>query len=325
MEREKDILRAYQSYIDYHGIDRIHRERVDALSRPAWDRARELFVDLARIESAFENVEVELDQEKVTVRPVHKLTSQQEAIIQQMILQLIPWRKGPFSLCGFEIDSEWRSNLKWDRAEPALGSLNGKRILDVGCANGYYMFRASSQQPELVVGFDPSERNYLQFEFIQSLVRQKNLSFKMLGVEHCELFPDFFDVVICMGVIYHQRNPLAAIEQLRSALRPGGLLLLETQAIPGEESIAFFPPERYAKLRNVFFVPTVACLTSWLTRLGFVDVSVISLVPANTEEQRRTNFAPDESLAEFLDPSEPTLTREGHPAPLRAIVVGRKR
>lgn len=325
MEREKDILSRYRNFFDYHQIERIHRERVDALSRPAWDKVRELFVDVARLESVFENVKVELDREKVTVRPAHPLTPAQEAIIQQTIVQLIPWRKGPFSICGFEIDSEWKSNLKWDRAEPGLGSLAGKRVLDVGCANGYYMFRATSQRPELVVGFDPSERNYLQFEFVQSFVRHENLSFKMLGVEHCHLFPEFFDVAMCMGVIYHQRNPLAAIEQLRSALRPGGLLLLETQVIPGEESVAFFPPERYAKLRNVFFVPTVACLSSWLSRLGFIDISVLSVVPANTDEQRRTEFAPDESLAEFLDPREPSLTREGHPAPLRAIVVGRKR
>ena len=321
----QNILAPFREDINYHEIDRIQREREHALSRPVWDKVRELFASLAGNKELFHEVLVDTASDMLSAQSRHTLRPESEALIQKTILELMPWRKGPFSLHGFEIDSEWRSNLKWDRVAPYLGHLQGKRIADVGCANGYFMFRASSQQPEIVLGFDPSERSFFQFQFLQYFLRCPEVGSTLLSVEHVPLFKEFFDVVLCMGVLYHQKNPLLALDQLRAGLKPEGRLVIESQVIQGEGSYALFPEDRYGKLRNVFFVPTVSALCSWLERSGFVDVELVSVVPTTEHEQRRTEFSPGESLSDFLQKGDPTRTVEGLPAPHRAIVIAKKR
>ena len=61
--------------------------------------------------------------------------------LQRCLLALHPWRKGPFSLFGINIDTEWRSDWKWSRVAPHLSELRGRNVLDVGCGNGYYGWR----------------------------------------------------------------------------------------------------------------------------------------------------------------------------------------
>ncbi|NDY94766.1 DUF1698 domain-containing protein [Wenzhouxiangella sp. C33] len=53
---------------------------------------------------------------------------------------LIPWRKGPLNLGGVVMDTEWRSDWKWNRIAPHL-ELEGKRVLDIGAGNGYFGWR----------------------------------------------------------------------------------------------------------------------------------------------------------------------------------------
>ena len=60
---------------------------------------------------------------------------------EDLLLKLLPWRKGPFSINEVFIDSEWKSNLKWDRFLKINLDLANKTILDVGSGNGYYGFR----------------------------------------------------------------------------------------------------------------------------------------------------------------------------------------
>ena len=69
---------------------------------------------------------------------------------------LHPWRKGPFELFGVGIDTEWRSDWKWQRLAPFLPQLSGKRVLDVGCGNGYYGWRMLESGAGEVVGIDPT-------------------------------------------------------------------------------------------------------------------------------------------------------------------------
>ncbi|MCI5066120.1 tRNA 5-methoxyuridine(34)/uridine 5-oxyacetic acid(34) synthase CmoB [bacterium] len=245
-------------------------------------------------------------------------------LVTELIKSLIPWRKGPFSFLGQEIDAEWRSDLKWDRIAPFLPEMRGRRIADIGANNGYYMFRMLAAAPELVAGFDPSSRCYYQFLLFQRVLRDPRLAFELFGIEHMNLFENFFDIVFCLGVIYHRRDPYTSCRMLFDALRKDGTLFLESLVYPGEEPLAFCPPGRYAKMRNVWYVPTVSCLMGWMEKAGFVEVEEISTAPVLVEEQRQTVHAPYESLKDFLDPNDSTRTIEGHPAPVRSIIRGRK-
>lgn len=244
--------------------------------------------------------------------------------LEQLVEFLLPWRKGPFNLFGIEIDSEWKSDLKWNRIAQSLGVLRGKRIADFGCNNGYYMFRMAPHEPELVLGIDPNGRFYYQFELLNSLFAQPNLIFEPLGVEHASLFPNFFDLVLCMGVIYHRRDPLNTLSEIFASLRGGGRLIMESITVPGDEQYCLIPEDRYAMMRNVWFVPSVDCLCAWLRETGFKNVECTHSAQTTHMEQRQTKLAPFDSLSNFLDPIDPSRTIEGYPAPVRSIIVADK-
>ncbi|MFN8389587.1 MAG: tRNA 5-methoxyuridine(34)/uridine 5-oxyacetic acid(34) synthase CmoB [Bdellovibrionota bacterium] len=324
-----DILAEYADGIKLSEIDHVRTPRLAALERPHWAGARDLLAKLPtgdELDRRGQRPQLNFCSDVVQIGADGDLTPQEHAVLDELITKLLPWRKGPFSLFGHQIDSEWQSNRKWSRIEPFLDDLTGKRVLDVGCSNGYYMFRMLGHQqgaPECLVGIDPSESFYHAFELFQRFVRHPRISYQLLGIEHAALFPKFFDTVFCLGILYHQRDPLRALEWIREAMKPGGQLILESQAIPGDQSCALFAPDRYAKAHNVFFVPTAECLRSWAVRAGFQDAEVVSYETVTVAEQRRTPLAPYESLADFLDPDDPTRTVEGFPAPARAIVVAR--
>jgi tRNA (mo5U34)-methyltransferase len=238
---------------------------------------------------------------------------------------LIPWKKGPFKLFDLEIDGEWRSDFKWDRLQSHLPDLKGKRILDVGCNNGYFMFRMLEHSPHFVLGIDPVVRTWAQFQFVNRYLPENQLDMALLGVEHVKYFPQTFDIIFSMGIIYHHPDPIDQLRMLKQALRPGGSLILETIGIPGEESVALFPEDRYAKMRNIWFIPTLSCLKNWAIKAKFKSVDICHSVPLTCEEQRTTPWCNENapSLEDFLDPDDKTKTVEGHPAPYRMTVIAR--
>lgn len=321
MSFSHDVLLQYQHQLLWAELEPQRRELFDALQRSHWDDVRSLVAGLPELA----NLTLDFSKDAITVGKAADLNAEQHALLQQLISKLIPWRKGPFELFGQAIDAEWKSNLKWDRVCGELGGIKGRRVADIGCGNGYYMFRMLPLEPECVVGFDPSEKFFFVYQLLQHFIRAKNLQFELLGLEHAALFPEFFDVILCMGVLYHQRNPLEALNTLRGALATNGKLILETLIIPGTEPTALFPFDRYAKMRNVYFLPTTTTLINWLTRSGFGDISIISESVTTLEEQRKTQFSTGESLEDFLDPSDTSKTVEGYPAPRRVIVTARPR
>jgi tRNA (mo5U34)-methyltransferase len=330
-----DILEHYRSEMDISAIAELRNRRLQSLDRPHWAPLRELLgrlPDRGLLEARRGSViPLRLNQAQVEIGAAADLLEEEQQCLDKVIRLLLPWRKGPFSLFGRHIDAEWRSDYKWSRLEPHLPDLQGKRILDVGCNNGYYMLRClgsalfRGEQPECIVGVDPSESFYFSFELFQRFLQQPMLSYQLLGAEDVPLFTNFFDVVFCLGIVYHQRDPLSCLQGIRAGMRPGAQLLLESQVIPGDEPVALFSPDRYAKARNVYFVPTPACLKAWAERAGFVDAEIISVEAVTPSEQRTTELMPYESLADFLDPQDSTRTIEGFPAPQRAIVVARAR
>lgn len=247
-------------------------------------------------------------------------TLELEAICQQ----LLSWRTGPYQLGDLLLDTEWRSYKKWERIAPLLPPLEGKRVVDVGCSNGYFIHKLSTLAPSLIVGCDPIERCWLQFALLQGMLRTPNVAFLPIGLLDLSAFPSFFDLVLCMGVIYHQRDQALAVRRIFEATRPGGYAILESLVVNQEHALTITPPDRYAKMRNAWTIPSPTSLRTLFEQTGFTKITVHFFGPLTTDEQRSTPFAPYESLRDFLDPDDPTRTVEGHPAPHTALVMGRR-
>ncbi|MBX3708072.1 MAG: tRNA 5-methoxyuridine(34)/uridine 5-oxyacetic acid(34) synthase CmoB [Pseudomonadales bacterium] len=241
-------------------------------------------------------------------------------VLAESLDALHPWRKGPFEFFGVRIDTEWRSDWKWRRVAPHVGRLDGLRILDVGCGNGYFGWRMLAAGARLVVGIDPTHLYCMQHRAINRYVR--STCNWVLPLRFEELPRALFDAVFSMGVIYHRRDPLEHVRHLFDCLTPGGRVVLESLVVTGGPDLV--GAERYARMRNVHVVPAVTSLTRWLREAGFIDVAVVDVTRTTTGEQRSTPWMRFESLAAALDPADPTRTVEGLPAPVRAIVLARK-
>ncbi len=246
------------------------------------------------------------------------------AIARQALLSLNPWRKGPFRLGPIHIDSEWRSDLKWSRVAAAVSSLKGRRILDVGCGNGYYALRMYGAGAATVIGVDPTLLYIAQFAAISRFFSPVPVHLLPLRLEELPLSCQAFDTVFSMGVLYHSRSPIDQLRQLRGALRPGGELVLETLILPGDSAFSRTPETRYARMRNVWHLPTAPELLTWLSRTGFADAKLADVSATTVDEQRSTEWMTFDSLADALDPADSTRTVEGWPAPLRAVVIAQQ-
>lgn len=238
---------------------------------------------------------------------------------------LIPWRKGPFHVLDTFIDTEWRSDWKWQRVAPHLSSLEGRRVLDVGCGSGYHIWRMLGEGARQVIGVDPSRLFLMQFQaikfYVEQAVGQVPAHLLPLKMEDVPLRLKAFDTVFSMGVLYHRKSPIEHLEELKGALRPGGELVLETLVIDGPLGQVLMPEDRYAMMRNVWYIPTPETLLLWCRRVGFKNPRVVDLNQTSMDEQRTTEWMKFNSLNDFLDPNDPTRTTEGYPAPLRAVVI----
>lgn len=245
--------------------------------------------------------------------------------VLQLMQTFMPWRKGPFSIFEIDIDAEWQSQRKWDRLLPALPDIAGKVIADIGCNNGYYMFRMAAHNPALVLGFEPYVQHYFTFSTLNSFAGMDNLHIDLMGIEHLPLFPECFNIIFCLGILYHRPSPIQALRDLHTALLPGGCLILESQAIAGDEPMALFPEKTYAKVPGTWFVPTASCLHNWLARSGFTDISCFCSHPMSSAEQRQTKWMTFESYQDFIDKNNPERTIEGYPAPWRVFFKATKK
>ena len=236
---------------------------------------------------------------------------------------LHPWRKGPYSLFGVNIDTEWRSDFKWDRLAHAIDSLKGRRVLDVGCGSGYHCWRMKGAGAAEVIGIDPTPLFVLQFKAIQRYLNIDTVHVLPLALEQLPARLKAFDTTFSMGVLYHRRSPIDHLTDLRDTLVSGGELVLETLVVEGDEDTVFVPPDRYARMGNVWFLPSPAALVKWMRKAGFVDVTVVDVNHTTIAEQRSTDWMTFYSLSNFLDSADQSRTVEGHPAPTRAIVTAR--
>jgi len=286
--------------------------------------------DYPKWKSAVENlplitdISVELNSESIVVRSESECTNEQQSLIKEQLKDLMPWRKGPFNLFGVDIDTEWRSNLKWNRLKDQIKPLENRMVLDIGCGNGYYGWRMLGENAKYVVGMDPTLLFIMQFSALKKYLPDANIDIIPLGVEALPKSQLNFDTVFSMGVIYHRRDPAEHMFQLMNCLKPGGELVLETLVIESEEREALNPDGRYSKMRNVWSIPSCRLLTQWAEDVGFINARIIDVTRTTTEEQRQTDWMIYESLSDFLDKEDSSKTVEGHPAPTRAILIGEK-
>jgi tRNA (mo5U34)-methyltransferase len=300
------------------------RERVEAVWR------QRPHGDLRSWQEALEQLpspplsSVSLTEERVRAGVAGDYDDATREVIRSQLMRLHPWRKGPYEICGLQIDTEWRSDWKWSRLQGAIEPLEGRLVLDVGCGNGYHAWRMAGEGARLVIGIDPTQLFVYQFAAIRHFLgKQHPVWLLPLGIE--ELPPNLqaFDTVFSMGVFYHRRSPFSHLAELKGCLRRGGELVLETLVIEGGAGEVLVPESRYAKMRNVWFIPTPQTLIAWMARAGFRDIRLVDVTPTTTDEQRATPWMRFESLADFLDPSDPGITVEGYPAPRRAILTAK--
>jgi len=264
----------------------------------------------------YKNIEVSFsDCVKIQIENLSKEDAEQ---IKQTALLLKPWRKGPFAFNELFIDSEWQSQIKYNLLEPYF-DLKDKIVGDIGCNNGYYLFRMLTQKPKKLIGFDPSAIYYSQFQFMNHFIKS-DIVYELLGVEHVEFYEHKFDTLFCLGVLYHRSDPVAMLKSLFKGLNDGGELILDTFMIEGEDEICLTPKDRYSKIPNIYFVPTVNALINWCHRAGFKTVEVLETMKTKLHEQRKTEWIDTQSLEDFLDPNDDTKTVEGYPAPKRVYI-----
>lgn len=250
------------------------------------------------------------------------VSQEQRQSLIESLQQLHPWRKGPYQLYGIELDTEWRSDWKWDRLKDRIEPLRNRLVLDVGCGNGYHGWRMLGAGARMVIGIDPTLLSVMQFEAIRKLHGEAPLYVLPIGVEELPAELGLFDTVFSMGVLYHRRSPIDHLLELKSCLRPGGQLVLETLVVDGDSEQVLLPKGRYAQMRNVWFLPSCEALTGWMARCGFKNINLCHVGSTTTAEQRATDWMRFQSLEDFLDRKDRQLTCEGYPAPKRAIFVG---
>ena len=260
-------------------------------------------------------------QTQVRIGVASECTDAERADLETRLRQFSPWRKGPFDLFGIRIDSEWRSELKWQRLEGHIRPLSGRRVLDIGSGNGYFSLRMAGQDAELVLGIDQHIPYVAQFWALKHFLPGQPVFVLPLSLEQLPGQLEYFDTVFSMGVIYHSRAPIEHLLNLHGSMAPGAELVLETLYVEGEEGYSLTPPDRYGRMNNVWFIPSIPTLERWLARSGFGNVRVVDLSRTDSSEQRKTDWMPYDSLDDSLDPANPELTIEGLPAPRRVLII----
>jgi tRNA (mo5U34)-methyltransferase len=301
----------FKTVIDARYTHRLHGDH------PKWQAA---FDALPEITALSPNVDAD------TVSAIREQDLDQSARTQLIaaLMGLHPWRKGPFAIGDVFIDTEWHSDWKWNRVAKHLSPLKGKTVLDVGCGSGYHCWRMAGSGAELVIGVDPSQKFLYQFQALKKYLGAHPVHLLPLRGEDLPKNLSGFDTVFSMGVLYHRKSPFDHLEELKSALRPGGELVLETLVIDGDDNDILVPGERYSQMRNVWFIPSAKALSHWLERCGFIDVVIADVNQTCIEEQRATDWMTFHSLENFLDPNDSNKTVEGYPAPKRATLIARK-
>lgn len=265
-----------------------------------------------------------LNRDTVSFGSKNSVTTKQRQRLHEGLFALKPWRKGPYQIFDTFIDTEWRSDWKWQRVSPYIKSLKGRTVLDIGCGTGYHGWRMLGDGANYVLGIDPSMRFLVQYMAIQKYANNLKFDFLPIGIEDMPSDMPLFDTVFSMGVLYHRRNPLNHIIELSNLTKPGGEVILETLIIDEIDGGILTPEERYAQMRNVWSITTVDKTIELMRQVGLKNVRCADQNITSLDEQRRTEWMQFHSLKEFLDPEDTSKTIEGYPAPKRGLFLADK-
>ena len=322
-----DPSKKYQSLIDWlpdsplsdwHGDitqqinDQLRAERWGDM--PSWQQCLERLPEIDPLTMDF--------SQSVSIGDPGLMDKGRRIQLQATLMDLHPWRKGPFDLYGLNIDTEWRSDWKWDRVIPHIDTLENRLVLDVGCGNGYHCWRMLGSGALRVIGIDPSPKSVFQFYAIKHFAGEHHpVDVLPFGIEQMPKKLKAFDTVFSMGVLYHRRSPIDHLLELKDLLINGGQLVLETLIIEGKDGESLVPQGRYGKMPNVWFIPSANTLISWMRKIGLQNPRLVDQCKTTIEEQRSTEWMTFDSLETFLDPEDSNKTIEGYPAPIRAVFV----
>jgi len=304
--------------------DILKKQLEDIFTKPSHGHFKQWLNTVEQL-ARFETEHYKFNKPLVEIGLPQEINKDENTLIQQLLKAIQPWRKGPFNFFGVHIDSEWRCDKKWQRVLSAVPTLKNKKILDVGCGNGYYMLRMLGADAKNVIGVDPTLIFLAQYTALTQSVSH-NLASHLLPIT-LEQLPrqiNQFDIVFSMGVLYHRRDPLEHLKQLHAHTTEGGQLVLETLIINDSKMRQLIPEDRYAGMRNVWNIPSPLLLESWLSQCGYQNIQLQNIQTTEPEEQRATEWTKNFSLKNFLDPNDLSKTIEGYPAPTRAIFCAEK-
>lgn len=135
--------------------------------------------------------------------------------VAERIAELGPWFHN-FRLDGIQTaPSHFLGDypqVKYERFCDAIPrDLSGKTVLDIGCNAGFYAMEMKRRGADHVLGIDTDERYLAQAEFAAEVLGL-DVAFRRMSVWDLALLGERFDVVVFMGVLYHLRHPLLALD-----------------------------------------------------------------------------------------------------------------
>jgi tRNA (mo5U34)-methyltransferase len=146
----------------------------------------------------------------------------------------------------------------------------GKRVLDVGCWDGFWTFEAEKRgAAEVYATDDVSQRPFHStrtFNVAKDILQSNARYFPETPIERLPSLGVKFDIVLFLGVYYHLRDPLRALGILRSMLNDGGLIVIEGPVLYNSRKAfaAFLYHEICRHDRSNWWVPSVKCLEEWI-------------------------------------------------------------
>ena len=166
--------------------------------------------------------------------------------------------------------------------------LTGKRVLDIGCAEGFFSFEAEKRGAREVIGIDSFPDSVRRFNIVKEARQSAATAFLMNVYDLEPKRLGTFDLVLFYGVFYHLKHPQYALERIRSVCT-GDLLfqtfMLEEPSVKGTPWARYYPHGMMSGKENELFDPTIfwlfnsACCLAMLDSVGFVDSEVISTDP----------------------------------------------